>query len=157
MSKAYAMSGWRIGYAAGPNDLIRAMSVVQSQSTTNASSIGQAAAAAALNGDQSCVREFCEVFRTRHDAIQPQIDAIDGIRCLPGEGAFYLFPDVSEALERKGVPDDVAFCERLLDATGVALVPGTAFGAPGFVRISFAAGLHTLEAAVERIRHFVNN
>ena len=154
VSKGHAMSGWRIGYAAGPTELIRAMAKIQSQSTTNACSISQVAATAALTGDQSAVRVMCHEFRARHDVVQPLIDAIDGVSCRPGSGAFYLFPDVSGAIRARGLADDVAFCEQLLERTGVALVPGTAFGAPGHVRISFAASLATLEEAVRRIDEF---
>ena len=154
MSKGYAMSGWRLGYAAGPRELIAPMSAIQSQSTTNASSISQAAAVAALDGDQESVQRMCREFRHRHDVIQPLLDAIPGMRCPPVSGAFYLFADVSGVLRKKKLADDVAFCEGLLETAGVALVPGTAFGAPGFVRISFAAALDTLHTAIERIRGF---
>lgn len=154
MSKAYAMSGWRIGYAAGPRDLIRAMATLQSQSTTNACSISQAAAVVALDGDQECVRRMCHEFQQRHDVVQPMLSAIPGIRCGKVSGAFYLFADVSGALRRKGLKDDSAFCEQLLESKGVALVPGSAFGAPGYVRISFAASLETLRAAVGRLSSF---
>ena len=154
LSKAYAMSGWRIGYAAGPAELIGAMAAIQSQSTTNACSISQAAAVTALTGDQTCVRQMCQEFRRRHDVVQPLLDAIPGIRCAPTSGAFYLFADVRGVIAGKALNDDVEFCERLLETGGVALVPGSAFGAPGYVRISFAASLPTLEMAIERIRQF---
>jgi aspartate aminotransferase len=157
VSKAYAMTGWRVGYAAGPTELIRAMAKIQSQSTTNACSISQAAAVAALEGDQSSVRAMCAEFRQRHDAIQPRLDAIAGIQCTPGGGAFYLFANVQEALRNKGLKDDVTFCEALLEETGVALVPGTAFGAPGYVRISFAAAPETLATAIDRIEAFLSS
>ena len=157
VSKAYAMTGWRVGYAAGPAELIRAMAAIQSQSTTNACSISQAAAAAAMNGDQSFVREMCAEFRARHDVVQPLLDAIGGISCAPGSGAFYLLADVSGIIRARGLSDDIAFCDALLEATGVALVPGTAFGASGFVRISFAASLKTLREAVARIRDFAES
>jgi aspartate aminotransferase len=157
VSKAYAMTGWRVGYAAGPKELIRGMAAIQSQSTTNACSISQAAATAALNGDQASVRAMCQEFKARHDIVQPMIDAIDGIHCAPSDGAFYLFADVTDAVNRKRLSDDVAFCEALLDDTGVALVPGTAFGAPGYVRISFAASLETLNDAIARIKHFAES
>lgn len=156
-SKAFAMTGWRLGYAAGPVEVIRAMAVIQSQSTTNASSISQAAGVAALNGDLSFPHAVRDSFKARHDIVQPLIDAIDGIRCGPADGAFYLFADASAAIERKGLGDDVAFCESLLEDAGVALVPGTAFGAPGYVRISFAAALVTLEDAIQRMRRFVES
>jgi aspartate aminotransferase len=157
VSKAYAMTGWRVGYAAGPRDIIRAMAALQSQSTTNACSISQAAATAALEGDQSSVRELCKTFKARHDIVQPLIDAIAGFSCPPGDGAFYLLPDVHEALKRKGLKDDILFCEALLEETGVALVPGSAFGAPGYVRISYAASLDTMREAIDRIRRFVES
>jgi aspartate aminotransferase len=157
VSKAYAMTGWRLGYAAGPKELIRAMAALQSQSTTNASSISQAAAEAALEGDQTSVREMCAEFRARHDIVQPLIDSIEGVHCPPSGGAFYLLPDVREVLKRKGIKDDVAFCEALLEETGVALVPGSPFGAPGYVRISFAASLGTMREAIARIAAFVES
>ena len=157
VSKAYAMTGWRVGYAAGPTELIRAMAKIQSQSTTNACSVSQAAAVAALEGDQSPVRRMCAEFQTRHDFLQPALDSIEGLECTPGGGAFYLFVNVQAAVQRKDLKDDVTFCEALLDETGVALVPGTAFGAAGYVRISFAASLETLEEAVRRIRSFVES
>jgi aspartate aminotransferase len=156
MSKGYAMSGWRIGYAAGPADLIRAMATIQSQSTTNACSISQAAATAALTGDQGCVRQLCAEFAARYRAVGPLVAAIDGFSCSGAQGAFYLFPNVRGAMKTKGIADDVAFCEELLVATGVALVPGTAFGAPGYLRISFAASLETLREAIERIDRFIS-
>ncbi len=157
VSKAYAMTGWRVGYAAGPKELIRAMAAIQSQSTTNACSISQAAATAALEGDQSSVQEMCAEFKARHDILQPLLDSIEGISCAPGDGAFYLFVDISDALKHKGLNDDIEFCEALLEATGVALVPGTAFGAPGYVRISFAASLETMKEAIARIKQFAES
>ena len=157
VSKAFAMTGWRVGYAAGPKELISAMAAIQSQSTTNACSISQAAATAALNGDQTSVQTMCAEFKARHDSVQPLLDSIEGIRSAPSDGAFYLFVDVKDALKRKGLSDDVAFCEALLEETGVALVPGTAFGAPGYVRISFAASLETLQEAIARIKRFTES
>jgi aspartate aminotransferase len=157
VSKAYAMTGWRLGYAAGPKELIRGMAAIQSQSTTNACSISQAAAVAALNGDQTSVRNMCHEFKARHDILQPLLDGIEGLRCAPSDGAFYLFVDVREALVAKGLKDDIVFCEALLDETGVALVPGTAFGAPGYVRISFAASLETMNAAIARIKRYLGS
>ena len=155
MSKGYAMSGWRLGYAAGPVALIKAMTTIQGQSTTNACTISQAAARAALNGDQRPVRAMCAEFKERHDAILPRLDAIPGFECRPARGAFYLFPNISEAMRLKGIDDDVVFCEQLLDSAGVAVVPGSAFGAPGHLRISFAASLETLVAALTRVENFM--
>jgi aspartate aminotransferase len=157
VSKAYAMTGWRLGYAAGPRELIRGMAAIQSQSTTNACSISQAAATAALNGDQASVRNMCHEFKARHDIVQPLLDGIDGLRCAPSDGAFYLFVDASEALKNKRLKDDIVFCEALLEETGVALVPGTAFGAPGYVRISFAASLETMRDAIARIQRYLSS
>jgi len=130
------------------------MAIIQSQSTTNACSISQAAAVAALEGDQSPVKQMCASFRQRHDIVQPLLAQIDGVRCEPGSGAFYLFPDISAVIKRKRLDDDVAFCQALLEETGVALVPGTAFGAPGFVRISFAASIELLHEAMQRLKRF---
>lgn len=155
MSKGYAMSGWRVGYAAGPAPIIRAMTTIQSQSTTNACTISQAAACAALAGDQQSVREMCAIFRERHDFVHARINALEGFRCPAGRGAFYLFPNVEGALARKQLADDVAFCEALLEEVGLALVPGSAFGAPGHLRISFAASLETLGEALERLATFL--
>jgi aspartate aminotransferase len=155
MSKGYAMSGWRLGYAAGPVALIKAMTTIQGQSTTNACTISQAAARAALNGDQKSVREMCAAFKERHDAILPRLAAIPGFACRPAQGAFYLFPNIAEAMRMKGIDDDVVFCEQLLDSVGVAVVPGSAFGAPAHLRISFAASLETLVTALARIEKFM--
>jgi aspartate aminotransferase len=155
MSKAYAMSGWRIGYAAGPVEVIKAMTSIQSQSTTNACTISQAAARAALAGDQTCVREMCAEFHRRHGVVLSGLNRIAGFRTPHADGTFYLFPNVEEAMRIKRVASDVEFCERLLDGAGVALVPGSAFGAPGHLRLSFAASLETLREALERIERFM--
>jgi aspartate aminotransferase len=155
MSKGYAMSGWRLGYAAGPVPLIKAMTSLQSQSTTNASTISQAAACAALLGDQTCVADMRAEFRRRHDMFCAGIGALPGFDCVPASGTFYLFPSVEGAMRRKGAATDIAFCEQILEATGVALVPGTAFGAPGHLRFSFAASMDTLNDALTRLRDFM--
>ncbi|MFP4243847.1 MAG: pyridoxal phosphate-dependent aminotransferase [Ectothiorhodospira sp.] len=151
VSKAYAMTGWRIGYAGGPKPLIAAMKKIQSQSTSNPTSVSQEAAEAALNGDQSCVGEMCRAFQERHDYLVEALTAIPGVECLPSDGTFYSFPSVQGAMDRLGIDSDVAFAEHLLDQVGVALVPGSAFGAEGYVRISFATSLDNLKQAVERI------
>ncbi|HEX5047814.1 MAG TPA: pyridoxal phosphate-dependent aminotransferase [Gammaproteobacteria bacterium] len=155
MSKAYAMSGWRLGYAAGPLSVIKAMTSLQSQSTTSASTISQAAARAALDGDQRCVAEMCAEFKRRHDVVFERVAALPGVSCVRADGAFYLLPNVEGALRAKGLATDVELCERLLETTGVALVPGSAFGAPGHVRLSFAASLDLLEEAVRRMHGFL--
>ncbi len=154
VSKGYAMSGWRIGYAAGPAPIIRAMATIQSQSTTNACAVSQAAACVALSGDQGFLGEMREAFRERHAFVVERLNRIDGIECLPGQGAFYLLPNVEGLMSAMGVESDVALCERLLDEAGVAVVPGRAFGAPGHLRISYAAGLETLGAALYGIEAF---
>src|SRR5690606_4701030 len=155
VSKCYAMSGWRIGYAAGPAEVIKAMTAIQTQSTTNASSIAQAAAAAALDGDQTFVREMCAAFRQRHELVIERMRAPPGFDCLRADGTFYVFPNIERAIARKGLANDVEFCEQLLEAEGVALVPGSAFGAPGHLRMSFAADASTLNEALDRMARFV--
>ena len=154
-SKAYAMTGWRIGYCGAPKELANAMSTIQGQSTSNASSISQRAATVALNGDQSCVSEMNKAFKERHDFVVAGLNAIQGISCRPGAGTFYAFADVSGAMQALGCKDDSAFAEYLLVEGGVAVVPGSGFGAPGHMRISFACSLKTLEDALARIRRVV--
>jgi aspartate aminotransferase len=156
MSKCYAMSGWRIGYAAGPKSVIQAMTSIQSQSTTNACTISQAAARAALEGDQSGVGVMCSEFKRRHDVVLRRLNAIPGFATVAALGTFYLFPNVEAAMRAKRAANDVELCEQLLESTGVALVPGSAFGAPGHLRVSFAASLDTLEDALGRIQRFIS-
>lgn len=155
MSKGYAMSGWRIGYAAGPQVLIKAMTSLQGQSTTNACTISQAAAREALVGDQACVAEMCAEFKRRHDYCFARLRGLPGFDCVRADGTFYLFPNVEAAMRAKKAATDVELCERFLDDAGVALVPGTAFGAPGHVRLSFAASVATLDTAVRRLDEFL--
>lgn len=155
VSKAYSMTGWRIGYAGGPAKLIAAMKKVQSQSTSNPASISQAAAEAALAGSQDCIGEMLTHFKARHDWLVAALNALPGVNCLEGDGTFYAFPDCSEAIKAKGCESDVEFAEKLLEA-GVALVPGSAFGSPGCMRLSFATSMDNLEKAVERIAAFLN-
>jgi aspartate aminotransferase len=151
VSKAYAMTGWRIGYCGGPKEIVTAMGTVQGQSTSNASSISQRAATVGLNGDQKCVAEMNRAFKARHDFVVAGLNAIPGISCLPGAGTFYAFADVSGAMRSLGIADDTAFAEHLLVEAGVAVVPGSGFGAPGHMRISFACSMETLEDALRRI------
>jgi aspartate aminotransferase len=155
VSKAYAMTGWRIGYCGGPKELITAMATIQGQSTSNASSISQKAATAALAGDQTCVAKMNEAFRQRHDYVVGALNALPGVSCLPGAGTFYAFADVTKAMASLGCGTDGEFAELLLNEGGVAVVPGSGFGAPGHMRISFACGLKTLEKAIERIARVV--
>lgn len=151
VSKAYAMTGWRIGYCGGPKEIISAMSTIQSQSTSNASSISQRAAVAALNGDQECVATMNRAFKERHDFIVRALNELPGITCRSGSGTFYAFADVRGAIKSLGLRDDNAFAELLINKAGVAVVPGSGFGAPGHMRISFACSLETLREAVRRI------
>jgi len=154
VSKAYSMTGWRIGYAGGPASLIGAMKKVQSQSTSNATSIAQAAAVVALNGDQQCVRDMCIQFEKRARRVVEGLNAIPGIECLMPDGTFYCFPKITGAMEALGIDTDLEFSRRLLDEAGVALVPGSAFGTDGHARISFATSMEMLDKAIERIDRF---
>ena len=151
VSKAYSMTGWRIGYAAGPQPLIAAMKKIQSQSTSNPTSIAQVAAQAALEGDQQCVKDMVKVFKQRHDYMVKALNEIDGIECLAGDGTFYVFPDFSGMQTKLGCNTDTDLAEKLLEA-GVALVPGSAFGTPGHMRISFATSDENLQKSIERLK-----
>lgn len=157
VSKAYAMTGWRIGYAAGAEALITAMTNVQSQSTSNPTSISQVAAEAALNGDQACIQPMLKAFRERHAFVVDALNKIPGVQCLPAGGAFYAFSDVRAAiahLHKKGViaaANDIALSNYLLEKSGVAVVPGSAFGLEGYIRLSFATSMQNLEQALARI------
>ena len=153
VSKAYAMTGWRIGYAAGPAWLIKAMLTVQSQSTSNPCSVSQAAALAALTGDQAPVASMTAAYRERHDWVVPALNELPGFECRPGDGAFYAFPRVTGALERHGMSNSSALVEYLLTDATVACVPGEAFGAPAHMRVSFACSMKNLETAIGRIKH----
>ena len=151
VSKAYAMTGWRIGYCGGPMELINAMSIIQGQSTSNPSSIAQKASVAALNGDQECVREMNRHFKSRHDFLVAALNQLPGVSCLPGAGTFYAFANIENAIKLVGAKDDNAFAEYLLLQGGVAVVPGSGFGAPGHMRLSFACSMQTLEEALRRM------
>ena len=155
VSKAYAMTGWRIGYAGGPKALIQAMKKIQSQSTSNPAAVSQAAAAAALDGDQACVERMRQAFRERHDYLVEALDALPGVSCPRGDGTFYVFPSFHEAIAAQGLESDVALAERLIEEANVALVPGSAFGAPGHMRLSFATSLEVLREAVVRLKAFL--
>ena len=153
VSKAYSMTGWRIGYAAGPKPLINAMKKIQSQSTSNPTSISQVAAQIALQGDQACINEMLGAFKQRHDYVVDALNDIHGIHCIPSQGTFYAFPSVQGVINsHREAQDDVELAEFLLNEAEVALVPGSAFGAPGYMRLSYATGLDTLKTAIERIR-----
>ncbi len=151
VSKSYAMTGWRIGYCGGPKELIQAMSTIQGQSTSNPSSISQKAALAALTGDQACVGTMNAAFKERRDFVVRALNALPGVSCLPGAGTFYAFAEVSRAMAALGCRDDNEFAELLLNDAGVAVVPGSGFGAPNHMRLSFACSMETLEKALTRI------
>ena len=157
VSKAYSMTGWRIGYAAGPEKIIKAMEILQSQSTSNPTSISQVAAQEALDGDQECIQPMVKAFRERHEFVVRRFNEMKGLKCLKAGGAFYAFPDAREAiadLHQRGLikeANDMALSEYLLEK-GVAVVPGSAFGAEGYFRISFATSMNNLENALNRIQ-----
>ena len=155
ISKAFSMTGWRIGYAAGPKQLIAAMKTIQSQSTSSPPSISQYAAEAALNDDQGCVAKMTAAFRERHQFLVEGLRQVNGIRCIESRGAFYAFPDVSSAIESLGLANDMEFSRALMTRAGVAVVPGSVFGAEGFVRMSFATDKNSLEKGLERIGNFL--
>ena len=156
VSKAYAMTGWRIGYCGGPKEIVAAMSTIQGQSTSNASSISQRASTVALNSDQSCVAEMNKAFKARHDFVVAALNAIPGLSCLPGAGTFYAFVQVEGAMRALGLKDDNEFAEYLLVHAGVAVVAGSGFGAPNHMRISFACSMDTLKDALRRIERVIS-
>jgi aspartate aminotransferase len=145
------MTGWRIGYAAGPEGIIKAMKKIQGQSTSNPTSIAQAAAVEALNGDQTFIDTMVEAFSSRHDFIVESLNAIDGIECPRSSGAFYSFPRVQGFIDRLGLSDDVEFATYCLEKLNIALVPGSAFGASGYARFSFATSMDNIKEAVDRL------
>jgi aspartate aminotransferase len=154
VSKAYAMTGWRIGYAGGPAPLIKAMCTIQSQSTSNPCSIAQRAAVAALTGPNDSMLEMVSAFHQRHDYVADRLLSIPGITVIPADGTFYIFPSVQAFIEQRGYANDVEFAERLLNEVGLALVPGSAFGSEGCIRLSFATGIDTLKDALNRLQRF---
>ncbi|PWY54648.1 aspartate transaminase [Legionella qingyii] len=154
VSKAYAMTGWRIGYAAGPAPLMNAMKTIQSQSTSNPCSIAQRAAVAALTGGNESVLEMVKAFRQRHDFVASRLQEMPGIEVIPADGTFYIFPSVQAIIEKRGYSNDLEFSEKLLVEAGVALVPGSAFGNEGCIRLSFATSMEILEDALNRLQRF---
>ncbi|MBX3617770.1 pyridoxal phosphate-dependent aminotransferase [Nitrosomonas sp.] len=161
VSKAYSMTGWRIGYCGGPAHIITAMENIQSQSTSNPSSISQVAAEVALNGDQSCMNPMIAAFKERNLFVTEQLNKINGMRCLASEGAFYAFADVRESIGHLyqnhliNAQNDIAFSEYLLEKAGVAVVPGSAFGCEGYMRLSFATSMDNLQQALSRIQNLL--
>ena len=162
VSKAYSMTGWRIGYAAGPKEIIKAIAKIQSQSTTNPSSISQAAAVEALNGTQDFIKKRATSFQERRDFVVKALNAIDGIECLNPDGAFYVFPSCKGLIGKKDsnekkIKTDTDFVQSLLENSGVAVVQGSAFGLEGFFRISYATSMGNLKKALEKISTFCKN
>ena len=162
VSKAYSMTGWRIGYAAGPKEIIKAIAKIQSQSTTNPSSISQAAAVEALNGTQDFIKERAMSFQERRNFVVKALNKIEGINCLNPDGAFYVFPSCKSLIGKKDlngkeINSDTDFVQSLLESSGVAVVQGSAFGLEGFFRISYATSMKNLEKALEKISIFCKN
>ena len=152
VSKAYSMTGWRIGYAAGPEEIIKAMKKIQSQSTSNPNSIAQAAATTALEGHQDFIQEFVGIYKKRHDVVIDAIKKIDGVNVIKSDGTFYIFPDMNNLIERlDDVSNDIELAEFFLNQAEVAMVPGSAFGSPGCMRISFATSMDNIEMGMERV------
>ena len=162
VSKSYSMTGWRIGYGAGPKEIIKAMAKIQSQSTTNPSSISQAAAVEALNGTQEFIKTRTESFKERRDFVVKSLNKIKGLTCFKPNGAFYVFPNCKSCLNKKDIKNnkiktDKDFVESLLENAGIAVVQGSAFGLPGFFRISYATSMKNLQKALTKIQEFCEN
>mgnify|MGYP003305541288 FL=1 len=159
VSKAYSMTGWRIGYAAGPKEIIKAIAKIQSQSTTNPSSISQAASVEALSGTQDFIKKRSDSFQERRDFVVKALNDIDGIECLNPDGAFYVFPSCKGLVGKKDtngkeIKSDTDFVQSLLENSGIAVVQGSAFGLEGFFRISYATSMDNLKKALEKISSF---
>ncbi len=156
VSKAYSMTGWRIGYSGGPAELIKGMKKNQSQSTSNPTSIAQYAAQAALEGDQSFLKDMCDVFKQRHDYVYETLKAMEGVEVLPSDGTFYSFASFQAVIDRMdGIEDDVQLAQLLLEKADVALVPGSAFGLSGYIRLSYATDMDSLKTALTRIKETI--
>ena len=152
VSKAYAMTGWRIGYCGAPESIVKGMKKVQGQSTSNPSSISQVAAIAALNGSHDVLKMMVDEYKKRHDYMCDALNEINGFNTSPGTGAFYLFPEVRSVIESKGFADDIEFSSFLIDQANVAVIPGSAFGAEGSIRISYATSMELLKESISRIK-----
>lgn len=157
VSKAYAMTGWRIGYAASPVEITKAMQKIQSQSTSCACSIAQFATIAALNGDQTCIQEMLQEFKRRHDYVFDILSSIEGIKVIPSSGTFYTLPNMQDVIDRaKNIASDIELSDHLLTEAGIAITPGTAFGLPGSMRISYAVNMESLSNALNRLKLFID-
>lgn len=150
-SKAFAMTGWRIGYAAAPKTIVQAMKKIQSQSTSCPNSIAQVAATTALGYDRGYFSYMYKAYKARHDLALQALNQIKGVRCIPADGAFYLFPDVREIVKRLKLPSDIELSTHLLNKTNVAVVPGSAFGSPGHIRLSCTTSNKNLKEALDRL------
>ena len=152
VSKAYSMTGWRIGYAGGPEELIKAMKKIQSQSTSNPAAVSQKAAEAALTGTQEPVQTMLNAFKERHDFVYGRLQQMDNVTVIPSDGTFYTFPNIQQAIDKlDNINNDVEFAEYLLTEVGIALVPGSAFGSPGCIRLSFATSMEILDDALNQL------
>lgn len=157
VSKAYAMTGWRIGYAGGPQPVIAAMKKIQSQSTSNPTSISQWASTAALTGGNDCIAPMLSAFKERHDFVVSSLNDMNGVSCISGDGTFYAFPNVQAAIDSNSdIGNDVEFSSWVLDKAGVAIVPGSAFGTEGHARLSFATSMENLQKAMSRMTKLLN-
>ena len=152
VSKAYAMTGWRIGYCGAPASIVKGMKKVQGQSTSNPSSVSQAAAIAALNGSHDSVKMMVGEYKKRHDYMYDALNEMNGFNTAAGTGAFYLFPEVSSVIKSQGFADDIEFSSFLIDQANVAVIPGSAFGAEGCIRISYATSMELLKESISRIK-----
>jgi aspartate aminotransferase len=156
VSKVYAMTGWRIGYAAGAAEIIGGMKKIQSQSTSNPTSIAQAASVAGLNGDQSGIPAMVNEFKRRHDMVVRRLNQLPGVQAIESHGTFYTFPSFVEAIaSRDGISNDLELAADILENAGIAMVPGSAFGAEGYMRISYATDMQTLETALDRLQEYL--
>ncbi len=154
VSKAYSMTGWRIGYVGGPESVLKGMRKIQSQSTSNPASIAQAAAVAALSGDQTYIHESTGIFKQRHDFVYESMNSVDGVKCLASAGTFYSFPDMNDLIQRLDrIKNDIELAEYFLEKAEVAMVPGSAFGTPGCMRISYATSMENLEKSMDRVKN----
>ena len=157
LSKVYAMTGWRIGYAAASTQIIEVMTTIQSQSTSCPCSISQAAATAALAPEMTrFITPMVTAFQERQNYLYKELSSIEGVHVLPGDGTFYTLPNVSEIIQRMGLKDDMEFAEKLIEKTGIVITPGSPFGAPGCIRFSFASSMEVLQEAMRRFKDFIN-
>lgn len=153
VSKSYAMTGWRIGYAAGPSKVIAAMKKIQSQSTSNPTSIAQYAAVAALNGDQTCIAEMTKAYKERHDYIVAELQKIPGVKVQPADGTFYIFPCFEDVIAKSSkINNDIELAEYLLNEAEIAVIPGSAFGTPGYLRLAYATSMEKIKEAMKRMQ-----